>query len=498
MAAEVKTVNNWVGGISLPPANGEYMDVTSPATGKVIARVAVSSAADVNIAVQKAGEAQPAWAALTIKARAAKMMRLHALIEEHADELADLVVLEHGKTKAEALASVAKGNETVEYACSLPQLAQGKMLQVSRGVTCQDLREPVAQRGSCVVSIVPFNFPIMVAMWTTPIALTMGNTIVVKTSEKVPLTMMRVAELIKEAGVPDGVFSIINGTAEAVNALCDHPKVAAVTFVGSSRVAKLVHARCSALNKRVLALGGAKNHLVALNDCDVEQTAADIVSSFAGCAGQRCMAASVLLTVGHHQKLLDAVVERAKLLQPGQGSGFVMGPVIDAEARDRIVGYIDRAEQAGAKILLDGRSWTAREGSWVGPTVILHSSRTDEALHDEIFGPVISVLEVGSNEEALEIENASPYGNAACIYTRDGAAAEFFALRFRAGMCGVSCGVPVPREPYSFGGMYGTLSKFGDFDITGDGGMEFFSTRRKITTKWGNMPSSSMDKAQFF
>ncbi|GBG33263.1 Aldehyde dehydrogenase [Hondaea fermentalgiana] len=490
--AEQRQCDNFIGGVFVAPAGGEYMDVTSPADGSVCAKVAVSGTADVDAAVTAAKKALPQWKGLTIKSRAACMFKLHHLVQEHALELATLCTLENGKTIAESLAEVAKGNETIEWACSLPQLAQGNILQVSRGVMCHDENEPLGVVGC----IVPFNFPFMVPCWTTPIALTMGNAVVLKTSEKAPMAMTRFAELVKEAGVPDGVFSIVHGTVDAVNAVCDHEDICAVSFVGSSRVARIVHQRCSALGKRVLALGGAKNHLVALPDCDVAMTAADIVSSFCGCAGQRCMAASVLLTVTAQPGLLDEVVAKASELTAGQGAGN-LGPVIDEASQKRILSYIEEAEAGGAKILLDGRSWQSAQpkGTWLGPTVILHTKKTDRALQDEIFGPVLSVLEVPDRETAIAIENAHPAGNAASVYTNSGAAADWFSHHFRASQIGVNVGVAVPREPFSFGGMYGTISKFGEHDITGTGAMNFFSQKRKITTKWSKFDMG--DAAQF-
>ncbi len=434
---------------------------------------------------------------MTVKARAAIMLKLHGLIDQHADELANLIVLENGKNKAEALAEVAKANETVEWACSMPQIAQGKTLPVSRGVICSDAREPIG----VVACIVPFNFPLMVPMWTTPIALAAGNCVIVKPSEKVPLTLYRLASLMKQAGIPDGVFQLVNGTVDAVNGLCDHPGISAVTFVGSSKVAEIVYKRCTSLNKRVLALGGAKNHLVALKDCDADMASSDITGSFSGCCGQRCMAASVLLVLGENEPLINAVVAKTSGLKAGQEPGQV-GPCIDKAAQDRILSYINQAEASGSKILVDGRSWASREdGYWVGPTVILHNSRDEPALHNEIFGPILSILHVSSKEEAIEIENGNPYGNAAGVYTQSGGAADWFTQRFRAGMIGVNIGIPVPREPFSFGGLYGTLSKFGDGDITGEGGLEFFTWRRKVTTKWGKFDGAIggelKDKAQF-
>jgi malonate-semialdehyde dehydrogenase (acetylating)/methylmalonate-semialdehyde dehydrogenase len=288
------TVDNWTGAAYVAPSTGKYMDVTSPVDGGVIGKVAVSGAADVEAAVVAAEAAYPAWSGRTNKSRAAVMFKFHELLNAHADEIAKLVTAESGKNHGEALASIAKGNETVEYACSLPQLVQGKIDMVSRGVMCQDMREPVG----VVACVVPVNFPILVPMWTVPIALTMGNCVILKPSEKVPLAMHRVARLLQEAGVPEGVFQMVQGTREVVESICDHPKIPAVSFVGSSPVAKAVYERCRSHHKKVIALGGAKNHLVALPDCDAESAAHDIVSSFAGAAGQRCMAASVLVLVG--------------------------------------------------------------------------------------------------------------------------------------------------------------------------------------------------------
>jgi len=392
---------------------------------------------------------------------------------------------EHGKNKIEAYGSIEKGNETVEWACSLPQLIQGKILEVSRGITCHDRRDPLG----IVASVVPFNFPIMVPMWTLPIAITSGNCVILKPSEKVPITMSRVVQLFKEAGLPDGVLQIVNGTAPIVEAICDHPQIRVVTFVGTTRVAELVARRCRNLNKRVLALGGAKNHLIAVPDCHIEMTSTDVVASYTGCGGQRCMAASVLLVLGKNPKLMDDIIKKSKAIRPGQETGL-MGPVIDQLSKDKILRYIDEAEKGGAEILVDGRGWATNsenlpilsKGFWVGPTVILHHNQQDPALHDEIFGPVLSIYTVSSKEEAIEIQRSCPYGNAASIYTASGAAAEWFTKRFSTGMMGVNIGVPVPREPFSFGGT--RSSKFGDYDITGEGAMELFTERKKITTKW--------------
>jgi len=383
----------------------------------------------------------------------------------------------------QAKASILKGLETLEWAIGLPSSSHftGRFLEVGTGVTCRDERVPVG----IVASIVPFNFPIMVPFWTIPIALATGNCIILKPSEKVPLSLSFLAPLFKQAGFPDGAFQLVHGGKDVVEAICAHPDIQAVSFVGSSAVAEIVATQCHRVGKRVVALGGAKNHLVAASDCDVEVTAQDIVNSFTGCAGERCMAASVLLTIGENQTLVDRIVELASQIHPGSASGE-MGPVIDAAALKRIETYIQQAESTGAKVLLDGRLWEGRQrnvGFWIGPTIILHSNPTDQALHDEIFGPLLSIYSCNSPEEAIQIEKRSPYGNAAAIYTRSGLLAEWFTKRFSVGMVGVNIGIPVPREPFSFGGI--GRSRFGmQLDITGEGGVDLFTYRRKVTTRW--------------
>jgi len=312
------------------------------------------------------------------------------------------------------------------------------------------------------------------------------------------MTMGLAARLFAEAGVPPGVFQLVQGGKPVVDALCDHRAIRALTFVGSSRVASLVHDRARAAGKKVLALGGAKNHLVAAPDCDLAMTASDVVASFAGCAGQRCMAASVLLTVGPQPELTRLIVEKASALRKGQGSGC-MGPVIDGTSEARIRRIVGEAEAAGATVLLDGRGWTSSEGSWVGPTVLEMPAHLagHAAMREEIFGPVLCVLEVKNASEALAIENGDPHGNAACIYTSSGATAEYYTRRFGAAMVGVNIGVPVPREPFSFGGLEGSKSKYGEHDITGQEGLNFFSTLRKVTTKWSANPDAPPDAANF-
>merc|ERR1719193_1094182 len=338
-----------------------------------------------------------------------------------------------------------------------------------------------------VGSIVPFNFPIMVPMWTMPVAIATGNCQILKPSEKVPGAAFLLAQLTKEAGLPDGVFQVVNGIVPVVNAICDAPLIKAVSFVGSTRVAKIVAKRCRSLEhpKRVLALGGAKNHMIAMPDCNIAMCSVDVVNSYAGTTGQRCMAAANLVLVGKNDALLDAVIKEAASRVRGVGKKMI-GPCINKTAQERIVGYINDAEKNGGEILLDGRKWLEEEdckhGYWVGPTIIKFKDAKHKCFHEEIFGPVLSVVEVPDRETAIAIENANRYGNAACIYTSSGEHAQWFYKRFSAGMIGVNIGVPVPREPFAFGGY--NDSKIGDFDITDDGGIEFFTWRKKITSKW--------------
>jgi len=351
-----------------------------------------------------------------------------------------------------------------------------------------------------VASIVPCNFPLMVPMWTTPIALVMGNCVILKPSEQVPMTMRRVCDLFVQAGFPKGVFQTVNGTSAVCTSLINNPTIKAVTFVGSTKVAEIVATEAHKLHKRVLSLGGAKNHLVALPDANVEQTAVDVVVSSMGCCGQRCMAAANLLVVdpdGTSGPLVDRIVELSKNLKAGQDKGE-LGPLINPASLEKVLKYIRESEEKyGGEILVDGRNWSHPDkGNWVGATVIKIKDRKDPAMHDEIFGPVLSIIVVKTIEEALEIENANPYGNAACVYTRSGGFAEQIIPRFRAAMLGVNVGIPVPREPFTFGGLYGTHSKYGDGDITGDGAMEFFSTRRKVTVRWGEAFSTNIAKCK--
>lgn len=470
--------SNFVNGAPQHLPSGRSLPVFSPWNGARVADLTITE--DIDGVVESARSAFASWQHVVVKDRVQVLFRFKQLVEAHMDELAELVSLENGKTKAEAKAGIEKGLEVVEFACSLPQLINGQHLEVSQGVDCHTRRFPLG----VVAGITPFNFPAMVPMWMFPIAIACGNTFILKPSEQVPLTPLRLAELLTEAGLPPGVFNIVQGDRETVEALLDHKGIDACAFVGSTKIARLVYNRGIAAGKRMLTLGGAKNHLIVMPDADIEVTARNVVSSFTGCAGQRCMAASVLVAVGSCDKVIDAIIDVAKTVRPGKE----MGAVISSQAKDRIVGYIDQAAQEGASLKLDGRSTVVEgktDGFYVGATVIDRISLDASSVRDEIFGPVLSILRVDTLDQALEIERSSPYGNAASIYTSSGATARYFENAASAGMIGINVGVPVPREPFSFGGW--NESKFGIGDITGLDGISFWTKTKKVTTKWASV-----------
>ena len=475
-AARHPVVQNYIGGRFVPDV-GRRLEVLDPSDGSLLSHVPLSGPDELDAAVRAAAEAFPAWSSRTIKDRVQVFYRYRTLLERDFAELSALIVEEHGKTKSEADAEIAKAIELTEFACSLPQIVSGEVLEVSRGVECRTDRHPVG----VVASIAPFNFPSMVPHWTIPNAIALGNCLVLKPSELVPLSAGRIAELLTEAGLPAGVFSVVHGGREVVEAICDHPGIAAVSFVGSTRVAQAVYRRGSANLKRVLALGGAKNHLLVLPDADLEMTSSNVVASMSGCTGQRCMAASVMVAVGSTDHIVGRLVEHARTVVPGRN----LGPVISRQAKERIERYVTEAEQAGATVLLDGRHAVVpgREGGfYVGPTVLDHV-RPDMAIaREEVFGPVLVIVRAKDVDQALAVENASTYGNAASVFTESGGLARYVTERARAGMVGVNVGVPVPREPFSFGGW--NDSKFGVGDITGHGSIEFWTRTRKTTTKW--------------
>jgi len=465
------------GKIESPQRTSTAVKLYSPLDGAFLGGLYSAEATEVDRVVAVARKAYVGWSAMPIKDRVQVLYKFKQFVEEDIARLSEQVSRENGKTMAEAEAGIRKGIEVVEYAIALPNLIGGSLLAVSSGVDCHTRRYPLG----VVAGITPFNFPAMVPMWMFPLAIACGNTFILKPSEQVPFTPILLGELLTKAGLPEGVFNVVQGNRPTVEAILDHPDIAAVAFVGSTNVARQIYARGIASGKRVLALGGAKNHVVVVPDADPEITARNVVSSAMGCAGQRCMAASVMVAVGDTDPIVNAIVESAKTIR----TGVDMGALINPTARERIAGYIDRAEKRGAKILLDGRSVkvSGKEGgNYIGPTIIDDVKIGDECACDEIFGPVLTVLRVKTLSEALEIVNATPYGNAASIYTSDGATAAYFEDQAQAGMIGVNIGVPVPREPFSFGGWKN--SKFGHGDITGADGMNFWTQAKKVTRKW--------------
>ncbi len=475
---------NYINGRFVSPEGVDWLPVMNPARGVQIASVPLSTAGHVDAAVSSARAALPDWAGTPVKERAQVLYQYRRLLYENARELAQLVQEENGKTQGEALAEIEKSIEVTEFACSMPQMVVGEILEVSRGVECRLERHPVG----VVASITPFNFPNMVPNWTIPNALVLGNVVILKPSERVPLSSMRLAELLQQAGLPRGVFNVVQGAQAVVEALCDHPGIDALTFVGSTRVARMTYVRATASFKRALCLGGAKNHLIVLPDAHEEMTASNVAASMTGCAGQRCMAASVLVAVGAADRIIHRLCDEVRKFIPGEN----LGAVISREAKERIEGFITEAEQQGARVLVDGRNCVVKgqeQGFYVGPTVIDFVSPGMRIAQEEVFGPVLAILRANTVDEALKIENDSPYGNAASVFTQSGGKARYVMERVSAGMVGVNIGVPVPREPFSFGGW--NDSKFGAGDITGKSAIEFFTRLKKTTIKWN--PESRMN-----
>lgn len=470
-------IQNYINGKFVPATTSRTLDVISPLDGNHLSTVPMSSSTDLDNAVKAAKAAFPAWSKTPIKERVQVFFRYKYLLEKHLKELSELCSEENGKTYGESVAEIEKCIELTEFATSLPQLVTGEVLEVSRGVECRTEHAPLG----VVASIVPFNFPSMVPNWTIPNAIALGNCMIIKPSEKVPLSCGRLAEILKEAGLPDGVFNVVHGDTEIVEAICDHPGIEAVSFVGSTKVAKIVYQRSTQNLKRCLALGGAKNHLMVLPDAIPGMTAQNVAASMSGCAGQRCMAASAMVGVGNIDHIVEKICEEARKIVPGEN----LGAVINKASQERIEQYITQAEKDGAKVLVDGRNTKVagkEGGTYVGPTVIDYVTPEMSVAKEEIFGPVISIMRTNTVDEALAIENANPYGNAASVFTQNGGMARYIIERASAGMIGVNVGVPVPREPFSFGGW--NESKFGVGDITGKSSIEFWTKLKKSTTKW--------------
>ncbi|MBX3021170.1 MAG: aldehyde dehydrogenase family protein [Bdellovibrionales bacterium] len=457
----------------------------SPHTGAKLGEYSVPSRAQIDGAIKAAAIAQKEWARLPIKERSKILFNFRNVLLRELDAIARLKASESGKTFEEGKAGLLKGIEVLEFALSLQNLDLGGKLEISRGVTCEFRREPLG----VIANITPFNFPAMVPMWTIPIALALGNAYIWKPSDKTPLTAFKIAEALREAGLPAGLFTVLHGGQETVEAIIDHPLVKAVGFVGSTKIARLVYQRATQLGKRALALGGAKNHIVLLPDANLELSGNGISDSFTGCAGQRCMAASVLLAVGDVQAHIDRIVKRAAALELGKD----MGAIITKAQVEYLREAIGRAEKAGARLLLDGRKAKApagmEGGNWLGPTILDGVQPGSEAATVELFGPVLSVVRCKDLSEAMRIENSVEYGNACSVFTASGPLAERVAREATAGMVGVNVGVPVPREPFSFGGI--NASKFGHGDITGHHSLDFWSDVKKVTVKWEKQNDST-------
>jgi malonate-semialdehyde dehydrogenase (acetylating)/methylmalonate-semialdehyde dehydrogenase len=480
----VRTMHHWVDGRHHDGSAERCSDVTDPSTGEVTARLALAAPADVAAAVAAARTAFPEWRDTSLARRTQVMFAFRELLNARADELAAIITAEHGKVLSDARGEVARGQEVVEFACGITHLVKGVFTEnASTGVDVSSIRQPLG-----VVAIIsPFNFPAMVPMWFFPLAIAAGNTVVLKPSEKVPSAALWLARLWAKAGLPDGVFNVLNGDKVAVDGLLTHPDIASVSFVGSTPIARYVYETGTAHGKRVQALGGAKNHMLVLPDADLDLAADQAVNAGYGSAGERCMAISTVVAVGDiADDLVDRIAKRSLGLRTGDGRrGCDMGPLVTAAARDRVAGYIDAGEAAGATLVVDGRQVTPDaegDGYFVGPTLFDHVTTDMSIYTDEIFGPVLSVVRVETYDEGLELINGNPYGNGTAIFTNDGGAARRFQNEVQVGMIGVNVSVPVPMAYFSFGGWKNSL--FGDTHAHGTEGVHFFTRGKVVTSRW--------------
>jgi malonate-semialdehyde dehydrogenase (acetylating)/methylmalonate-semialdehyde dehydrogenase len=482
---EVQTLPHWIAGKPVASLSGRTGEVTNPATGAVTKRVPFANAAEVDAAVKAAQAALPGWRDAPPLRRARVMQKFLTLLQEHQKGLAQLITEEHGKTLPDAMGEVQRGLEVVEFACGIPQLLKGEHSEnVGTQVDTHTVRQPV---GVCA-GITPFNFPAMVPMWMYPVAIACGNTFVLKVSEKVPSASMRAAELFKLAGLPDGVFNVVHGDKEAVDAILAHPGIGAVSFVGSTPIAKHIYETCAKHGKRVQALGGAKNHAVVLPDADLEFTADALIGAAYGSAGERCMAISAVVAVGAAAdplvKLLTKKAE-AIVVGPGHRDGVEMGPLVTGQHRDKVSGYIDQGVKEGATLVVDGRGHTVpghERGYFLGTTLFDHVTPEMKIYRDEIFGPVLIVLRARTLDEAIAMVNRNPYANGTAIFTESGGAARRFESEIEVGMVGVNVPIPVPVAFYSFGGWKGSL--FGDLHVHGMEGIKFYTRTKVITSRW--------------
>jgi malonate-semialdehyde dehydrogenase (acetylating)/methylmalonate-semialdehyde dehydrogenase len=490
--AAVRRIEHWVGGRAVAGSSGRTGPVYNPATAVQTGAVDFASADEVDVAVRAAKEAFPAWRELSLSKRAEVFFRIRQLVHEHRQDLARIVTAEHGKVLSDAAGEVARGLEVIEYCCGLPELLKGGYSeQAATGVDVYSMRQPLG----VAAGITPFNFPVMVPMWMWAPALACGNTFVLKPSEKDPSASLFTAELLKEAGVPDGVFNVVHGDKAAVDAVLRHPDVRAVSFVGSTPIASYVYETATAGGKRCQALGGAKNHMIVLPDADVEMAADAAISAAYGSAGERCMAISQVVAVGGvADELVAAIARRIPDVKVGDGmdSGSEMGPLVTREHRDRVASYVENAPAEGARVVVDGREGTAPgDGFFLAPSLIDDVRPGMRAYDDEIFGPVLGVARVDTYDEAVALVNENPYGNGTALFTRDGGAARRFQHEVEAGMVGINVPIPVPVAYYSFGGWKASL--FGSSHIYGPEGIAFYTRGKVVTSRWPDPATSRVD-----
>jgi malonate-semialdehyde dehydrogenase (acetylating)/methylmalonate-semialdehyde dehydrogenase len=488
----VKTISHWIGGKTVKGTSGRGGPVWNPATGEQSGAVDFATVEEIDAAVQNSKETFRTWRHVSLARRAELFFKIRQLVDEHRADIARFLTLEHGKVTSDALGEVARGLEVIEYACGIPTLTKGEHSeQASTGIDVYSIRQPLG----VVAGITPFNFPAMVPMWMWAPAIACGNTFVLKPSEKDPSASVYMAELLKEAGLPDGVFNVVHGDKVAVDAILAHPDIAAISFVGSTPIARYVYETGTKNGKRVQALGGAKNHMIVLPDADIDMAADAAVSAAYGSAGERCMAVSVVVAVGDvADPLIDAIKQRLPNVKVGNGlePDSEMGPLITREHRDKVAGYLDSAAEQGAKVVADGRELEVDgDGFFLGVSLIDEVTPEMDAYKDEIFGPVLSVTRVGTYDEAVGLVNDNPYGNGTAIFTRDGGVARQFQFDAQAGMVGVNVPIPVPVAYYSFGGWKASL--FGDRHIYGPEGVDFYTRGKVVTSRWPDPATSKVD-----
>jgi malonate-semialdehyde dehydrogenase (acetylating)/methylmalonate-semialdehyde dehydrogenase len=486
-------ITHFIGGKLVPGESGRRGPVFNPASGQQTHEVDFASVEEIDLAVEAAAEAWPAWRATPLSKRADIMFRIRTLLDERRTDIAAVITAQHGKVLSDAMGEVARGLENVEFACGIPNLLKGGFSeQASSGVDVYSIRQPLG----VVAGITPFNFPAMVPMWMFANAIACGNAFVLKPSEKDPGASLVIAELLKEAGLPDGVFNVVQGDRVAVDRILEHPTIAAVSFVGSTPVARHIYETGTRNGKRVQALGGAKNHMVVLPDADIDQAADAAVSAGYGSAGERCMAVSVVVAVGDvADTLLDAIRDRLPKIKVGDGSDpeSEMGPLVTREHRDRVASYLDSGPEQGARVVADGRQSDVyeRDGFFLGASLLDNVTPDMDAYRDEIFGPVLSVVRVPTYDDALHLVNENPYGNGVAIFTRDGGAARQFQFDVVCGMVGVNVPIPVPVAYYSFGGWKSSL--FGDQNMYGPDGIAFYTRQKVVTARWPDPSTSAVD-----